>query len=93
METKTDIQAIKEKLGLADIKIIDGRTKLERMIDKDKYYLVMCHSLPCKGSTILERNFQPGLILEDLGYKLTKEQWDYFNELKRKGEYIKHYEQ
>lgn len=92
METKknikTDIKALKKKLGLDKYRITDGRAELEKKIDKDKYYIVCCHSLPFKGSTVLERNFQPSLVLMDLGYKLTKEQWDFFRALQEKGQYI-----
>lgn len=89
MEQKKTIKEIKELMGY---KIrpedIYGRAILEKMIDPNKYYLVICHSLPFKGSTILKRNFQPILILQDLGYSLTAEQWQYYRELQRKGEYI-----
>ena len=89
MEQKKTIKEIKELMGY---KIrhedINGRAILEKMIDPNKYYLVICHSLPFKGSTILKRNFQPILILQDLGYSLTAEQWQYYRELQRKGEYM-----
>jgi hypothetical protein len=83
------IEELKELMGLDKIyPEINGREKLEKMIDPNKYYLVICHSIPFKGSTILKRNFQPILILQDLGYSLTAEQWQYYRELQRKGEYI-----
>ena len=83
------IEELKELMGLDKIyPEINGREKLEKMIDPNKYYLVICHSLPFKGSTILKRNFQPILILQDLGYSLTAVQWQYYRELQRKGEYI-----
>jgi hypothetical protein len=89
MEQKKTIKEIKELMGY---KIrpedINGRAILEKMIDPNKYYLVICHSLPFKGSTVLKRNFQPILILQDLGYSLTAVQWQYYRELQRKGEYI-----
>ena len=91
MEQKKSIQEIKKKMGL-DYPIVDGRAQLEKMIDPNKYYLVSCHSLPFKGSTVLKRNFQPSLILQDLGYSLTKEQWDIFNNLKLNNQWIEHLE-
>ena len=91
---KPTTEEIKALLGLDKIHPeLNGREKLEKMIDPNKYYLVSCHSLPFKGSTVLKRNFQPCLILQDLGYNLSKEEWDYFNELKNKGEYLNYYEQ
>lgn len=91
MEQKKSIQELKKKMGL-DYAIVDGRAQLEKMIDPNKYYLVSCHSLPFKGSTVLKRNFQPSLILQDLGYSLTKEQWDIFNQLKLNNQWIEHFE-
>ena len=92
METKrnikTDIEALKKELGLDQYQITDGRAELEKMIDKDKYYIVCCHSLPFKGCTVLKRNFQPSLVRIDLGYKLTNEQWDFFRALQKQGKYI-----
>ena len=91
---KPTTEEIKALLGLDKIHPeLNGREKLEKMIDPNKYYLVSCHSIPFKGCTVLKRNFQPCLILQDLGYSLSKEEWDYFNELKNKGEYLHHYEQ
>ena len=88
MKQKKSIEEIKALLGLDKTSPeINGR-KLEKMIAANIYYLVICHSIPFKGSTILKRNFQPCNIIQDLGYNLTKEQWDYYNELARKGEYI-----
>lgn len=81
MEKRKTIQELKKEMGL-DYPIVDGRAQLEKMIDLNKYYLVSCHSLPFKGSTVLKRNFQPSLILQDLGYSLSKEQWQKYNELK-----------
>ena len=91
MEKRKTIQELKEKMGL-NHPIVDGRAQLEKMIDPQKYYLVACHSLPFKGCTILKRNFQPSLILQDLGYSLTKEQWDIFNQLKLNNQWIEHLE-
>lgn len=88
---KPTIEEIKKLLGY-DYPIVDTRAQLKKMIDPNKYYLVSCHSLPFKGSTVLKRNFQPSLILQDLGYSLTKEQWDIFNELKKKNKWIDHLE-
>ena len=87
MEQKKSIQELKKKMGL-DYPIVDGRAQLEKMIDPNRYYLVACHSLPFKGSTILKRNFQPSLILQDLGYSLNREQWDIFNKLKLNNQWI-----
>lgn len=65
---KKSIEEIKKLLGLDDLHPdFNGREKLEKMIDPNKYYLVSCHSLPFKGSTVLKKNFQPCLILQDLG--------------------------
>lgn len=86
---KTDTDAIKALLGLDKIHPdLHWRERLEKLIDKDKYYLVECHSIPYKGSTILKRSIHPSHIIQDLGYTITKEQWEYYNELARKGEYI-----
>jgi hypothetical protein len=82
MKQKKSIKEIKEMLGL-NYPIHDTRAELIRMIDPKKYYLVQGHVLPFKGSTILEKNFQPSLIKQDLGYTITAEQWQQFNELKR----------
>ena len=72
---KPKTEEIKALLGLDKIHPeLNGREKLEKMIDPNKYYLVSCHSLPFKGSTVLKRNFQPCLILQDLGYNLSKEE-------------------
>ena len=91
MKQKKSIEEIKALLGLDNINPeVNGREKLEKMIDPNKYYLVICHSLPFKGSTILKRNFQPSLILQDLGNSLTKKQWAYFNELKDNRQWIEH---
>ena len=88
-QQKKTIKEIKELMGYKILpEDINGRAILEKMIDPNKYYLVICHSLPFKGSTILKRTFQPILILQDLGYSLTAEQWQYYRELQRKGEYI-----
>ena len=87
MEKKPTIKELKKLMGF-DYPIVDTRAQLEKMIDPNKYYLVICHSIPFKGSTILKRNYQPCNIIQDLGYSLSKEQWEYFNELARKGEYI-----
>lgn len=93
MEQRKSIEEIKALLGLDQIHPeLNGRKKLEKMIDPNKYYLVCCHSLPFKGSTVLKRNFQPSLILQDLGYTLTKEQWAIFNELKKNNQWISHLE-
>jgi len=84
MKQKPTIAEIKELLGLTNIHPdFNGREKLQKMIDPKKYYLVQGHILPFKGSTILERDFQPSLIKQDLGYTITAEQWQQFNELKR----------
>lgn len=91
MEKRKTIQELKEEMGF-NHHIVDGRAQLEKMIDPNKYYLVVCHSLPFKGSTILKRNFQPSFILQDLGYNLTKEQWEIFNQLKLNNQWIEHLE-
>lgn len=83
MEQKKSIQEIKRLLGVDKIHPeLNGREKLERMIDPNKYYLVSGYILPFKGSTILKRNFQPILIKQDLGYYISKEEWQKYNELK-----------
>ncbi len=82
MKEKKSIKELKEMMGL-NHRIHDTRAELEEMIDPKKYYLVQGHILPFKGSTILERNFQPSLINQDLGYSITAEQWQQYNELKR----------
>lgn len=80
---KKSIEEIKKLLGLDDLHPdFNGREKLEKMIDPNKYYLVNGHIIPFKGSTVLKRNFQPILIKEDLGYTITAEQWKQYNELK-----------
>lgn len=78
---KRTFEEIKEILDL-NYPITDGREELERMIDPNKYYLVSGHALPFMGATILKRNFQPSLIKEDLGYKITAAQWKKFNQQK-----------
>ena len=89
MKEKKSIEEIKKTLGLDQIHPdLHWRERLERMIDPNKYYLVLCHSLPFKGSTILKRGVHPSRIIQDIGDTITKEQWEYFNELARKGEYI-----
>ena len=89
MKEKKSIEEIKKTLGLDQIHPdLHWRERLERMIDPNKYYLVLCHSLPFKGSTILKRGVHPSKIVQDIGETITKEQWEYFNELARKGEYI-----
>ncbi len=86
---KADTETIKKLLGLDKIHPdLYWRERLEKIIDKDKYYLVECHSIPYKGSTILKRSIHPSHIIQDLGYTITREQWEYYNELARKGEYI-----
>ena len=82
MKQKKSIKEIKEMLGL-NYPIHDTRAELEKMIDPKKYYLVRGYVIPFLGSTILKRNFQPALIEQDLGYTITAEQWQQFNELKR----------
>lgn len=83
MKQKKSIEEIKELLGLNNINpTIDGRARLEKMIDPNRYYLVRGHLLPFKGSTVLERNFQPSLIEKDLGYYISPEEWKKYNELK-----------
>ena len=83
MKEKKSIQEIKRLLGLDKIHPeLNGREKLEKMIDPNKYYLVSGYILPFKGSTILKRNFQPILIKQDIGYYISKEEWQKYNELK-----------
>ncbi len=89
MDKKKSIQQIKKQMGLDRIHPdLHWRERLERMIEPNNYYLVECHSIPFKGSTILRRGIHPSRIIQDLGDTISKEQWDYFNELARKGEYI-----
>jgi hypothetical protein len=88
-QMSADVRALKVKLGLDKIHPdLHWRERLKKLIDEDKYYLVECHSIPYKGSTILKRSIHPSHIIQDLGYKITREQWEYYNELARKGEYI-----
>ena len=62
-QNKPTTEEIKALLGIDKIHHeVNGRAKLERMIDPNKYYLVCGHILPFKGSTILKRDFQPCLI-------------------------------
>lgn len=91
MKQKKSVKELKDLMGF-NYPIVDTRAILEKMIDPNKYYLVVCHSLPFKGSTILKRNFQPSFILQDLGYSLTKEQWEIFNQLKLNNQWIEHLE-
>ncbi len=91
MKQKKSVKELKDLMGF-NYPIVDTRAILEKMIDPNKYYLVICHSLPFKGSTILKRNFQPSFILQDLGYSLTKEQWEIFNQLKLNNQWIEHLE-
>ena len=95
MKQKKSIKEIKEMLGLNNIHPeVNGREKLQKMIDPMKYYLVQGHVLPFKGSTILERDFQPSLIKQDLGYTITAEQWREFNnKLKEQQEWFQHRQQ
>ena len=87
MKQKKSIEEIKALLGLDKIHPeLDGREKLEKMIDPNKYYLVYGHALPFMGATILRKNFQPSLIKEDLGYKITAAQWKEFNRIKEEQE-------
>ena len=87
MKEKKSIEEIKALLGLDKIHPeLDGREKLEKMIDPNKYYLVYGHALPFMGATILRKNFQPSLIKEDLGYKITAAQWKEFNRIKEEQE-------
>ena len=87
MKKKKSIEEIKALLGLDNINPeVNGREKLEKMIDPNKYYLVYGHALPFMGATILKKNFQPSLIKEDLGYKITAEQWKEFNKIKEEQE-------
>lgn len=79
MKQKKSIKEIKEMLGL-NYPIYDTRAELEKMIDTNKYYIV--RGIPFMGATILKRNFQPALIEQDLGYKITAAQWKQFNEAK-----------
>ena len=89
MKEKKSTEEIKKLLGLDKIHPdLHWRERLERMIVPNHYYLVECHSLPFKGSTILKRGIYPSRIVQDLGDTITKEQWEYFKELARKGEYI-----
>ena len=82
-QQKKTTEEIKELLGLDKIlPEVNGREKLQRMIDPNKYYLVSGHILPFKGSTILKRDFQPYLIKQDLGYTISAEDWKRYNELK-----------
>lgn len=83
MKQKKSIEEIMALLGLDKIHPeLNGREKLEKMIDPNKYYLVYGHALPFMGATILKKNFQPSLIKEDLGYKITAAQWKEFNKIK-----------
>lgn len=91
MKQKKSVKELKDLMGF-NYPIVDTRAILEKMIDPNKYYSVVCHSLPFKGSTILKRNFQPSFILQDLGYSLTKEQWEIFNQLKLNNQWIEHLE-
>lgn len=87
MKQKKSIEEIKALLGLDKIHPeLNGREKLEKMIDPNKYYLVYGHALPFMGATILRKNFQPSLIKEDLGYKITAAQWKEFNRIKEEQE-------
>lgn len=87
MKQKKTIAEIKALLGLDKIHPeLNGREKLEKMIDPNKYYLVYGHALPFMGATILKKNFQPSLIKEDLGYKITAAQWKEFNKIKEEQE-------
>ena len=80
---KPTIQELKKLMGLDNIHPeLNGKEKLEKMIDPNKYYLVCGHILPFKGSTILKRDFQPCLIKQDLGYTISAEDWKRYNELK-----------
>ena len=90
MKEKKSIEEIKKLMGLDKIHHeLNGREKLERMIDPNKYYLVSGHILPFKGSTILKRNFQPILIKQDIGYYISKEEWkEYNNKLKEQLSWI-----
>lgn len=81
MKQKKSIKEIKEMMGL-NYRIVDTRVELEKLIDPNKYYLVRGYAIPFLGSTILKRNFQPALIEQDLGYKITAAQWKQFNEAK-----------
>jgi len=82
-QQKKTTEEIRELLGLDKIlPEVNGREKLQRMIDPNKYYLVCGHILPFKGSTILKRDFQPCLIKQDLGYTISAEDWKKYNELK-----------
>jgi hypothetical protein len=86
-QKKKSTEEIKELLGLDKIlPEINGREKLLRMIDPNKYYLVSGHALPFMGAAILKKNFQPSLIKEDLGYKITAAQWKEFNRIKEEQE-------
>ena len=89
MKEKKSTEEIKKLLGIDKIHPdLYWRERLERMVEQNHYYLVECHSLPFKGSTILKRSIYPSKIVQDLGDKNTKEQWEYFKELAQKGEYI-----
>ena len=90
MKKKSTIDEIKEMLGLTNIHPeVNGRERLEKMIDPNKYYLVYGHTLPFMGATILKRNFQPSLIQEDLGYKISAAQWKEYNDkLKQQQEWF-----
>ena len=83
MKQKKSTEEIKALLGIDNTHPeVNGREKLFKMIDPNKYYLVSGHLLPFKGSTVLERNFQPSLIEKDLGYYISPEEWKKYNELK-----------
>lgn len=79
MKKKISIKELKEIMGF-NYPIIDTRAELEKMIDPNKYYIVQGHILPFMGATILKKNFQPSLIKEDLGYRITAAQWKQYNE-------------
>ena len=83
MKKKKTTEEIKALLGLDKIyPELNGREKLVKMIDPNKYYLVRGHALPYLGATILHKNFDISLIKEDLGYKITAAQWKEFNKIK-----------
>lgn len=88
MKQKKSIKEIKEMLGF-NYPIHDTRAELEKMIDPNKYYLVRGYAIPFMGATILKRNFQPVLIEQDLGYKITAAQWKEYNDkLKQQQEWF-----
>lgn len=94
-QQKKTTEEIKELLGLDKIlPEVNGREKIKKMIDPNKYYLVYGYTLPFWGATILIRNFQPSLIEQDLGYKISAAQWKEYNDkLKQQQEWFQQRQQ